>query len=30
MPEPHEFLSSVQKDGSELQAKEIFEELGTG
>lgn len=26
MSEPHEFLSSVQKDGSELQAKEIFEE----
>lgn len=26
MPEPHRFLSSEQKDGSELQAKEIFEE----
>lgn len=26
MPEPHEFLSTVQKDGTTLQAKEIFEE----
>lgn len=26
MPEPHEFLSSTQKDGTTLQAKEIFEE----
>ncbi|MCW6681299.1 P27 family phage terminase small subunit [Aerococcaceae bacterium NML160702] len=26
MPEPHEFLSTTQKDGTTLQAKEIFEE----
>lgn len=26
MPEPHEVLSSTQKDGSVLQAKEIYEE----
>ena len=26
MPEPHDFLSSTQKDGSQLQAKEIYTE----
>lgn len=26
MPQPHEFLSATQKDGTTLQAKEIFEE----
>ena len=26
MPKPHDFLSAEQRDGSELQAKEIYEE----
>lgn len=26
MPQPHEFLSSTQKDGTQLQAKDIFTE----
>ena len=26
MPKPHDFLSAEQRDGSELQASEIYEE----
>ena len=26
MPKPHEFLSEKQRDGNELQAKEIYQE----